>query len=944
MKKGTRLFSPVLKILAGLYLAGIALAAPPAEVVSAEVARLVGLQGHARVIVKLSTGHAYQDEAALTHADVQRQRAAIARAQQDAMSRVQGTSSSLVRAFKTLPYLAMNLDGAGMAGLLSQGSPVERVYPDRPLYPLLIESTYQVEADIAHASGMTGAGTTVVVIDTGAEKSHPFLSGKVVHEACFATNSSRAKGACPNRKTSMIGNGAGEPCTFDSLSCYHGTHVSGIAVGSSATMTGVAPGATLIPIQVFHAEGFCSSLTPCATASTSDVAAALEHVYEIRGSYPIVAVNMSLGGGIYSNVCDAEYPLMTDAITNLRSVGIATIAAAGNDGDPGGIAAPGCISTAISVGAVDESDSVAFFSNGTTQVDLLAPGTNINSSVPGGGYAPADGTSMATPHVAGAWAILRQANGPQDISTELDFLQTTGVSVTDNRGASAVTLPRLRLAPAGGVVNPSPVLASVTPDSIKAGRDATLTVTGVGFVRSSVVTADGTNLPTTLVSDTQLQAVVPSSMLSPGIESLSIAVTSPPLGGGTSAPLTLTVLHPEISVSATAVDTGATVAATLTNGPGNPYDWMVLVPVGGASSNWLKMTFVPSGQSDMTWNVAMPTASGEYEIRLLKDGTYDVLATSETIVVGDGVVEPPIGGGDPTIALSTTTAATGETVTATMSNGPGNQYDWMVLVPVGAASSNWLKMTFVPSGQSSMTWSVAMPTASGEYEIRLLEDGSYNVLATSDTIVVGGGVVEPPVEGGDPSIALSATGVDPGETITATMTNGPGNQYDWMVLVPVGAASSDWLKMTFVPSGQTSMAWDVAMPTAPGEYEIRLLEDGGYNVLATSETITVGDGVVEPPSGGGDPSIALSATTATPGEILTATLSNSPGNQYDWMVLVPVGARSKNWLDMTFVPSGQTSMTWTVAMPTTPGEYEIRLLKSGSYKVLATSAPITVAP
>ncbi|MEE8245105.1 MAG: S8 family serine peptidase, partial [Pseudomonadales bacterium] len=604
MKKATPLFPPVLLFLVGVYLAGTAFAAPPAEVVSAEVTEMVELEGHARVIVKLRTARPLSRESTLIDVAVQRQRAEIARVQRDASSRVKGTGSRMLREFKSLPYIAMDVDAAGLANLTSQDSPVESVYLDRVLYPLLVESTYQVEADIAHEAGITGAGTTIVVIDTGEEKSHPFLSGKVVHEACFATNESRSKGACPNRKTSQIGNGAGEPCTFDSLSCYHGTHVSGIAVGSSSTMTGVAPGATLIPIQVFHQSGFCSSLTPCADASISDVVAALEHVYDIRNDYPIVTVNMSLGGGLYSDVCDAEYALMTDAITNLKSVGIATVAAAGNDGDPSGITAPACISAAISVGAVDELDNVAYFSNGSNQVDLLAPGTTINSSVPGGGYAVVDGTSMATPHVAGAWAIMRQAYGPQNVDTELDFLKTTGQLVTDNRGANIVTLPRLRLGPAAGVVNPAPVLSSVSPNPIKAGQDTSITVTGAGFVRSSVVIADGVTIPTTVLSDTELQAVVPRSMLDPTAESISIVVESPPLGGGTSAPLTITVLQPEISVNSTAADTGEIVTAMLSNSPGNQWDWMVLVPVGAASNAWLKMTFVPSGQTGMTWNVA----------------------------------------------------------------------------------------------------------------------------------------------------------------------------------------------------------------------------------------------------------------------------------------------------------------------------------------------------
>jgi hypothetical protein len=100
-------------------------------------------------------------------------------------------------------------------------------------------------------------------------------------------------------------------------------------------------------------------------------------------------------------------------------------------------------------------------------------------------------------------------------------------------------------------------------------------------------------------------------------------------------------------------------------------------------------------------------------------------------------------------------------------------------------------------------------------------------------------VVDPPPGGGDPAIALSATAVGTGETVTATLSNGPGNEWDWMVVVPVGAPSSSWSKMTFVPSGQTGMTWNAPMPWTPGEYEIRLLENGTYNLLATSETISV---------------------------------------------------------------------------------------------------------
>lgn len=936
MKRATPSFRFIPGLVAILCVAGTAMASPPA--VSNGIAELVELEGHARVIVKLNTAQPLQDESMIPDAAVQRQRGEIARLQRAANSLVSGTASYAVREFKSLPYVAMQVDAAGLARLESSGSLVAGIYPDRTFKPLLIESTYQIEADIAHGTGMTGAGGAIVVIDTGAEKSHPFLDGKVVHEACFATNDSRRKGACPNNKTVQIGNDAGEPCTFDPLSCYHGTHVSGIAVGSDATMTGVAPGATLIPIQVFHQVGFCSPFTACAEASESDVAAALEYVYDIRGDYPIVAVNMSLGGGSYSDVCDADYPAMSDAIANLKSVGIATIAASGNGSDPDGIAAPACTSSAISIGAVDEFDVVAHFSNGSSQVDLLAPGTNINSAVPGGGYGEASGTSMATPHAAGAWAIMRQAHGPQDIDAELEFLQSTGTPVTDSRGANTVTLSRIRLGPAAGVVNPQPVLDSVSPTSVTAGRDRTITFTGSGFVRSSVVMADGVSIPTTIVSDTEIQAVLPKSMLGPTASSISVHVESPPLGGGSSAAFAISVLQPEISVSTTAAEPGEVVTVTLINSPGNQWDWMVLVPTGAPSSNWLRMTFVPAYETGMTWNVAMPTTAGEYEVRLLEDNTYNALAVTETITVGDVVEPPPPPAEDPAIVVSATTATTGATVTATLSNGPGNQSDSMILVAVGAPNGSWVDTTNVPAGQTDMTWDMTMPATPGDYEVRLLEDGTSNVLATSPAITVED-EVEPPPPGADPSIALSATTAETGETVTVTLTDGPGNQYDWMVVVEVGAPSSSWQRMTFVPAYETSMVWNVAMPLTPGNYEVRLLEENSYNLLATSDTIVVGE---PPPPPAPDPGVAVSSTTASTGQTVTATLSDGPGNQNDWMALVAVGAPTSSWVEMTYVPAGETSMTWDVVMPNTAGEYEIRLLEDGTENVLATSATITV--
>ncbi len=171
--------------------------------------------------------------------------------------------------------------------------------------------------------------------------------------------------------------------------------------------------------------------TPCALTFFSDVGRGLERVFELRSTFQIAAVNMSLGGQRFTSPCDAQSPL-TSFIQNLRSVNIASAVASGNDGFTNAMGQPACISSAISVGNTTKSDVVNSSSNSASFLSLLAPGTNIVSSVPGNGLASFTGTSMAAPHVAGAFALLRQAKPAASVGEILSALQNTGVPITDS--------------------------------------------------------------------------------------------------------------------------------------------------------------------------------------------------------------------------------------------------------------------------------------------------------------------------------------------------------------------------------------------------------------------------------------------------------------------------------------------------------------------------------
>jgi subtilisin family serine protease len=306
--------------------------------------------------------------------------------------------------------------------------------------PSLIESTQVIDADLAWADGYEGAGQTVAVLDTGVDRTHPFVDDAIVREACFSANRD-----CPNGQTVDKGTAAGVPCTF-SADCGHGTHVAGIAVGEGGPggMRGVAPDASLISMNVF------SNLGGDAVSYPSDQIAAMEHAYQLRDIYDIAAVNMSLGGGASSTFCDDAVPAETAIIENLRSAGIATAIASGNDGLTTQISFPACISSAISVGSTTDADLLSFFGNAAFFLDLVAPGgvgsgapdaLNITSSIPGGGYDHFAGTSMATPHVAGAFALLGEKAPRDTVGRLLTILQRTGVYIPD---VTLLEYPRIR--------------------------------------------------------------------------------------------------------------------------------------------------------------------------------------------------------------------------------------------------------------------------------------------------------------------------------------------------------------------------------------------------------------------------------------------------------------------------------------------------------------------
>ncbi|MEV4312151.1 S8 family peptidase [Actinocrispum sp. NPDC049592] len=275
-----------------------------------------------------------------------------------------------------------------LSGRSLTSSGIAKVWLDGQRQALLDHSVPQIGAPTAWAAGYTGTGVTVAVLDTGVDSSHPDLATQVVGERNFSGSK-------------------------DTLDHYgHGTHVASIVAGTGAKSggkyRGVAPGARILDVKVLGDNG---------SGADSGIIEGMQWAAEQGAD----VVNMSLG-----TFDSPEVDPVEEAVNTLSAkYGTLFVIAAGNSGPGAGtIGSPGSADAALTVGAVDRDNQIAEFSargpregGGMIKPDLTAPGVGIVAArhadgrigePVGEGYTRLSGTSMATPHVAGAAALLAQ--------------------------------------------------------------------------------------------------------------------------------------------------------------------------------------------------------------------------------------------------------------------------------------------------------------------------------------------------------------------------------------------------------------------------------------------------------------------------------------------------------------------------------------------------------
>lgn len=356
------------------------------------------------------------------------------------------------RAYTNFPLVVVELDDLDAARSLAGQADVVLVDEDMRFETTLTESLPLIGADTVAADGYTGAGTAVAVLDTGADYT---VSG---------LGSCTAVGTPASCRVAYAADFATEDHSRDDNG--HGTNVSAIVAG-------VATETDILALDVFRSDG---------TASSTDILTAMDWVVSNKSTYNIAAINMSLGSGGYTSTCSTSF---SSGVSAVRAAGVSVVVASGNNGYTNAISAPACSDGALSVGAVYDAnvgglgysvctdsttaaDKVTCFSNSASFLDVLAPGAVITA----GGYSMT-GTSQASPHVAGAMAVLRGADSSSSVSDLEDKLLSTGDTITDTR--NGYSFPRINLENA--VADCVTDVSTLTLAPAAAGESGTLDLT-----------------------------------------------------------------------------------------------------------------------------------------------------------------------------------------------------------------------------------------------------------------------------------------------------------------------------------------------------------------------------------------------------------------------------------------------------------------------------------
>ena len=298
-------------------------------------------------------------------------------------------SSKIKKRYKHVNAVALEVDEKDIE-MIKADINVSEVYEDFRVHTLLNESSQQIDANQVHIEWVTWKNVNVCIIDTGIDKSHPALSQPVA-EYDFVNNDNDASDD----------NG-------------HWTHVAWIIASKDETYKWISSDASLMIAKSLDSEGSWWS---------SDIISGVEWCMNAWAD----VINLSLGWWAYNSDCDSE--LLAQVSNSAVEQGIVVVAASWNDWYANAISAPACASKVMAIGAVDKNDWRTSYWNEGSELDVVAPWSNIVSVQLGGGFVAKWGTSMATPHSAWVVALLLESNWLLNPTNIRDILRDSAVDL-----------------------------------------------------------------------------------------------------------------------------------------------------------------------------------------------------------------------------------------------------------------------------------------------------------------------------------------------------------------------------------------------------------------------------------------------------------------------------------------------------------------------------------
>jgi subtilisin family serine protease len=793
---------------------------------------------------------------------------------------------------------------------------------------------------------------TVAVLDTGVDAGHPDLAANIwanPGESCAGC----ATNGVDNDGNGFVDDAHGWNCLANSNDPSddngHGTHVAGIlgAVGNNHVgVSGVNWNVSIVPVKFIGADG---------SGTTADAICSILYAVSIGAN----VMNASWGDTEYSQA-------MHDAIAVADQHGALFVAAAGNDGVNNDTAphypASYDLPNVISVAATDSNDNRAWFSDyGAASVDIGAPGQNIYSTWPGGGYQLEDGTSMATPFVAGAAALVKAA-----------FPDATAL------GTKALLL------------RSSDADASLGGRTTSGGRlDASAAVhcAGAGEVwidspSQGFVAAAGQPLPVSVIASNCASPVGVSVTATANGDPIVLTSRGDGLYTGSYTPAASGSLTLQASVTAATTSTQTvvgTVPAPITPG-GSPVTVSVTAPgqralLGFAGSAGQRISAALSGDTITLASVSIVnpdgstlasatvgTGGGFIDTRVLSQtGTYTIVVAPKSSYTGSITltlynVPPDASGtiaadGSP-VSISTTTP--GQNATLTFPGAAGQR----VSLLVGATTIQLASFSILKPDGTALASSSTFGTGGGYIDTKTLPTaGSYTILVNPSVAYTGTagitlyGVPDDPapsISPGGPPVSVSLT--TPGQNARAQFAGSAGQRVSLLV-------TADTIKQAYFsilkPDG-TALGSSVLMPAGGGFVDTRTLPvSGTYTILVDPYQTATGNATLTlynvPPDAaatitpGG---AAVTLTTGTPGQNASAsfagvagrrislTLTSSTYSQFKASILNPDGstlvsaqafAGSGGFIDTKTLPSNGTYTIAIEPLGATTGQVTLTL-------------------